>query len=292
MNTVVPIQYLDIFGAGQLLRPCGITTDESMNIYVAQGPVGRIAKFDQHGKLLMTWGQGEGGWLKKVGKLLAPTGVAVDPVGNIYVADAKLDCIHKFDASGRFVIKFGQRGTADGEFDRCRSVHLDSKGYLWAVDARNNRIQKFDAEGNLLFKLGGYRIDKSRGGQGQFENPGDLAFDQQGCIYVTDGGNFRVQKFDPEGNFLLMFGKRGTGDGEFLYPRGIALDSEQRVYVVDAWANLILVFDTEGHFMFSFGGPKKLGGPLKEPYGITINKQGSILVTDNANDRIMVFSKS
>ena len=292
MSTVVPIHYLDVFGAGQLQRPCGITTDESMNIYVAQGPISRIAKFDQHGKILMTFGQGEGGLFKKVGKLRGPTGVAVDTAGNIYIADAFLDCIHKFDAQGRFVMKFGRRGTGDGEFRRCRSVHLDSKGCLWVVDARNNRIQKFDAEGNLLFKFGRHGIDESSGGQGQFNNPNVIAFDQQGCIYVTDGGNFRVQKFDPEGNFLLMFGKRGTGDGEFLYPRGIALDSEQRVYIVDAMANRILVFDTVGHFMFSFCGPKKPGGQLNGPYGITINKQGSILVTDNGNHRIMVFSTS
>jgi DNA-binding beta-propeller fold protein YncE len=82
-----------------------------MNIYVAQGPVGRIAKFDQHGKGLMRFGQGEGGWFKKVGKVAAATGIAVDPAGNIYVADVKLNCIHKFDAQGHFVMKFGQRGT-------------------------------------------------------------------------------------------------------------------------------------------------------------------------------------
>jgi len=288
--TAVQVNYLDILGAGRLVRPCGITTDESMNIYVAQGPVGRIAKFDQHGRLLMTFGQGEGGWFKKVGKVGAPTGIAVDPMGNIYVADAKLDCVHRFDAQGHFVMRFGQRGTGDGEFQRCRSVHLDEAGCLWVVDARNHRIQKFDAEGNLLFKFGRHGIDESGGGQGQFDNPSDLAFDQQGCIYVTDSGNFRVQKFDPEGRFLLMFGKRGTGDGELLYPRGITLDSQQRVYVVDAMNNRILVFDTTGHSICSFGGPKKLGGQLNGPYGITINRQGSILVTDNANDRIMVFS--
>lgn len=123
MITATQINYLGIFGAGQLLRPCGITTDESMNIYVAQGPAGRIAKFDQHGKFLMTFGQGEGGWFKKVGRVAAPTGIAVDPAGNIYVADAKLGCIHKFDAQGHFVMKFGKRGTGDGEFKRCRSVH-------------------------------------------------------------------------------------------------------------------------------------------------------------------------
>jgi DNA-binding beta-propeller fold protein YncE len=99
-----------------------------------------------------------------------------------------------------------------------------------------------------------------------------------------------VQKFDPQGNFLLKFGKSGNGEGEFAHPRGIAIDSAQRVYVTDTYRNCILVFDNEGHYLFSFGGPKKLGGELNRPVSIAINKKGNILVTDNQNNRIMVFS--
>jgi hypothetical protein len=43
-----------------------------MHIYVAQGPIGRVTIFDENGKLLMKFGQGEGGFFKEVGKLGAP----------------------------------------------------------------------------------------------------------------------------------------------------------------------------------------------------------------------------
>ena len=140
MMEVINIHYLDIFGTGEVLRPCGLTTDESMNLYVAATASSRIVKFNEQGKFLMDFGKGEGGLFKKVGKLTNPTGVAVDKEGNCYAADVNSNCVYKFDAQGRFLLKFGNSGKGDGEFDRCRSLRLGSDGCLWVVDAYNNRI--------------------------------------------------------------------------------------------------------------------------------------------------------
>lgn len=84
----------------------------------------------------------------------------------------------------------------------------------------------------------------SRGsGEGRFEftpaNPEDgpdagfVAVVGQGNVYVSDAYNGRVQKFDPDGKFLMQFGNMGTGDGQFDPPtaRPIYVDSQNNLYV-------------------------------------------------------------
>ena len=47
-----------------------------------------------------------------------------------------------------------------------------------------------------------------------FHIPSDIVIDEQGNIYILDSGNHRIQKFDPEGNYLASFGRKGQGPGE------------------------------------------------------------------------------
>jgi len=55
-------------------------------------------------------------------------------------------------------------------------------------------------------------------------NPQDVVVDSTGDMFVTDGNNHRVQKFDKSGNYLLQFGSNGGSSGQFNYPEGIAID--------------------------------------------------------------------
>ncbi len=79
------------------------------------------------------------------GQFYGPTGIAVDPAGNVYVADMLNNRIQKFDSSDNFITKWGSRGTGDGEFDHPNAVAVDSKsGNVYVGDFdKNNRIQVF-----------------------------------------------------------------------------------------------------------------------------------------------------
>jgi hypothetical protein len=74
--------------------------------------------------------------------------------------------------------------------------------------------------------------------------------DSEGNIYVMDSGNYRIQKYDREGNFILTIGRRGQGPGEFIQPQKLYLDSENNLYVSDV--GRIQIFDSEGNFKDSF----------------------------------------
>jgi sugar lactone lactonase YvrE len=82
-----------------------------------------------------------------------------------------------------------------------------------------------------------------------FNAPMDIALDAAGNIYILDSGNCRIQKFSPEGKFLMSIGRTGQGPGEFANPTSIDVDSKGFVYVVDSNQNRLVVFKPDGgHF--------------------------------------------
>jgi DNA-binding beta-propeller fold protein YncE len=80
-----------------------------------------------------------------------------------------------------------------------------------------------------------------------------IAVDSSGYVYVADIYNYRIQKFDADGNFITKWGSEGTGDGQFYGPNGIAVDSRGNVYVADSYNNRIQKFDSNGNFITKWG---------------------------------------
>ena len=76
--------------------------------------------------------------------------------------------------------------------------------------------------------------------------PKDVALDNAGNIFVLDAGNYRVQKYDPEGKFLTSFGKAGQGPGELEMPEYMQSDDEGNIYVFDRGNNKFIVYDNDG----------------------------------------------
>jgi len=76
--------------------------------------------------------------------------------------------------------------------------------------------------------------------------PSDITKDAQGNLYILDAGNYRIQKYDPDGKFLATFGRRGQGPGEFEYPYLIIPDNENNLLVGDFASNSIMVLDQDG----------------------------------------------
>jgi len=79
-----------------------------------------------------------------------------------------------------------------------------------------------------------------------FYKPSHITKDTDGNIYILDSGNYRIQKFDPDGKYLATFGRKGQGPSEFLLPQSIDIDSEGNLYVGDALKFVVIVLNSQG----------------------------------------------
>ena len=202
-----------------------------------------------------------------------PTGIAVDSSGNMYVTDSWNNRVQKLTAEGKFITKWGSRGSGDGQFRFPTGIAVDSSGNVYVADFANDRIEKFTADGKFITKWG------SRGsGDGQLNRPQYIAIDtSSGNVYVSDFGNSRVQEFTADGKFITKWGSRGSGDGQFgsgdgLYftgPTGIAVDSSGNgnVYVADFAHDRIEKFTADGKFITKWGSRGSGDGQFRFPTG-------------------------
>lgn len=170
---------------------------------------------------------------------------------------------------------------------------IDPQGNLWVADGRNSRFQIFAPDGTFLEAWG-----TPGSGEGKFDftrsgghGLGAVAFDAEGNIYVVDTGNYRVQKFDTERQFVTAWGSQGKGDGQFLDPIGIGINPDGRIYVIDDEREDVQVFDADGAFLSQFGGfgvdPGKI---LDAGSGIAFDRDGNVLIADFGNQRIERFA--
>jgi len=108
-----------------------------------------------------------------------------------------------------------------------------------------------------------YALSVGKAGEksGEFKQPIGISIDGQGFIYVSDAGNQRIQKFTPEGVFLMAWGSHGTGAGNLDRPMHLSFGSDGYLYVAEYLNDRIQVFDSQGTFI-RFIGIKKDGSSI------------------------------
>ena len=152
---------------------------------------------------------------------------------------------------------------------------------MWAVtDNSNHCVWIFNREDQLVRKFG------SKGtGNVEFNSPRGIAFDYNNHLYVADGSNSRVQKFDIKGTYLLTFGTstRGRGNGQLNSPVGVTVHGS-KVYVAENGNNCVLVFQCNGQFLHIIGA-----NHLNRPWFVAVSAN-HLLVADMGHHCISIFS--
>jgi DNA-binding beta-propeller fold protein YncE len=183
-------------------------------------------------------------------------GVATNSKGHVFVYTRSGDTrLFEFDQNGTFVREIGQ-GLYGFEF--AHAVRVDAQDNIWVVDEGSNMVIKFNPEGRVVMVLG-RRPEAVEGVVAPapgappapaqpytFNRPTDVAWDQTGDIFVSDGyGNSRIAKYDRNGRFIKSAGTRGAERGQLNLPHTMAADANGNVYVGDRSNNRVQVFDQD-----------------------------------------------
>jgi uncharacterized protein (TIGR03437 family) len=282
------------------------------------------ALFAQAGGYLITTVAGGGsvlgdGGLAVGAQLNGPNGVALDSAGNLYVADSANNRIRRVSngvittvAGNGFGGPYGLGGFSgdngpaiSAELSMPAGIALDSAGNLYIADALYNRIRKV-SNGVITTVAGngtaGFSGDNTPAASAMLNEPGGVAVDSAGNLYIADSGNSRIRKVS-NGVIATVAGDGTRGfDGdngpatsaELDWPNGVALDSAGNLYVADSDNNRIrkvsngVIPTVAGNGAYGYSGD---GGPatsteLSAPYGVAVDSVGNLYVADTGNNRI------
>jgi uncharacterized protein (TIGR03437 family) len=247
----------------------------------------------------------------------APTAVAKDGSGNLYVADAGNHRVQKVapDGSVSTVAGNGTPGysgdggpAASAMLWRPSGVALDGAGNLYIADTDNNRIRKVAPNGTIVTVAGNgmpsYSGDGGPATSAQLSLPGSVAVDGAGSLYIADTFNSRIRKVSGDGTITTVAGNGtygNSGDGGSATgamvgtPRGVAVNGAGALYIAAGCGIRRVSPDgTIGTFAGSWqcgfsgdGGPPSRAA-LNVPQGLTADSTGALYVADSGNNAVRV----
>jgi sugar lactone lactonase YvrE len=190
-------------GAGEVR---GVAMDSSGNIYTADYPHHTIRKITPDGTATIFAGlndtPGSTNGIGSAARFNFPTGLAVDGVGNVYVADNGNQRIRKITPAGGVTTFAGSTlGSADGtgtaaQFYGPFGVAVDHSGNVFVTDTGANTIRKI-TPARVVTTLGGLPLSPGTsdgtGIHARFNSPRGIAVDSAGKIYVGDVGNHTIR---------------------------------------------------------------------------------------------------
>ena len=293
-------------------NPSGVALDAAGNIYVADFGNNLIREITPAGKVSTYAGNGSQGKIDGTGKLAAfnaPSGIAADASGNLFVADAGSDVIRKIAAGGIVTTiagadsaSFANGAGLSAAFFHPVGVAVDAADNVYIADAGNNLIRLLTAGGTVSTFAG--IINTGASTQiSPFNNPTGVAVDASGNVYVANYLDNNIALVNKAGAVSTYAGPDtlfapGAVNGPvmsaaFYYPNSVALDAANNLYVADGVNNLIRKITPAGT-VSTFAGSGVAGAvdstgvnaSFNGPAGLAVDDTGDVYVADSNNNLI------
>lgn len=308
-----------------LLEGAGdVAIDKMGNLYVAEYYGQRVRKVTPDGNIFTVAGNGEYGFSGDGGpassaKLNYPTAVALDAIGNLYIADYANNRIRKVtpggiistfagDGTGHCGSCGGGSGPPNGDgglainanFYRPENIAVDTIGNLYIVDIYNGRVRKVNVDGVISTYVGGGtgNADGVLATSIYLYHPSGIATDANGNVFVAQSSSSVIRKVAANGIITTIAGNGiygFSGDGgpainaSINYPRKLTVDVASNLYFSSTYSERIrkvassgIISTVAGNGVSGFSGD---GGPaisanLSAPIGVAVDSGGALLFTD------------
>lgn len=255
-------------------------------------------------------------------RLTDPIGIAIDPNGNLFVADGSFSrtivkitpnaVMSKFvgegDPRSYSTPRDGTRNTAI--LGQLGWLAIDGDGNIYETETKDHVIKKISKDGTVKTIAGKYGVYGSANGRGEdarFANPTAIAVDKFGVVYVADAFNSSIRKITPDGQVSTLAGVAGTwgatdGIGSnalFSTPVGLAVAPNGDLYVSDMENSRIRIVTPNGvvstlQASVDLVPPTGFGryDSIRNPLGMAFNSQGELFVSYYGNHTIRKFGRS
>ncbi len=283
--------------AQKYYEPFGVAADEDGNIYFTESITGRVFR--------LAAGSYENNLPLQVSvvaeNLETPSAIALDPDGNLIVANTGAHTIVRIDPKTKSITvvagQTGVSGDADGTVAEARfnapvGVAVDEDGTIFVADTYNDRIRVITREGQVRTLAGGKEpgFADDFATAARFDTPCGIAIAPNAALLVADTGNRRIRQIAPNGQVTTVAGNNEFGEADgtpasasFREPIAITVRDKFSFFVADAGGSIRLVSLNPDAPSVKTELPKL---PLNRPIGLAVLPDGELAFAESGSSMI------